>query len=799
MGLDASDRFVSIAWGDRNRQDASHIPVPAAIPPTVTGIGNDTVRERLAKNSSVLKSSLLGPVIVASLIPLEPAIANYQSPIDSAANGIAYGCEVATARGDRQLVRQIGKATGADVAAAIDETGSARLGEGWDLDFSAGTIEAQLPVQTQVLETDDAGFTTTSNGTVVATIRTSASGDDIEAGKFGAITRQSSDLELGVNDGQAQKVGLRFNSVTIPPGATITKAYIQFQTDEKSSDLASFKIKGIDTDSALAFTDANGNLSPRPRTTATVSWSPKPWLSVGAESSAQRTPNLASIVQEIVDRPDWSAGNSMAFLCRGSGSRVAKSYDGSPAAAPSLHLEYTLGSAGSGGSGGTDSGSNPNPTPDPTDTSNGKLAAFPGAEGFGTDTPGGRGGRIIEVTNLNDSGPGSLRAAIEAVGPRIVVFRVGGTIQLDTKLAIENPYITIAGQTAPGGGITLRNSAQNSEETLKIKTHDVVVRYLSARPGSNPDDEQTIRALSIGTESQDVYNVVVDHSSFSWATDEVLSSWFAPHDFTIQWSTIAEGLENSTHPEGSHSAGSLIGSKGVKNISIHHNLFAHSRHRNPEVKASGTVDIVNNVIYNSGFGDGWSSPIRIDGEYGEFSVNIVGNYLKPGLDTGSPDWMVATKNEPLKIFIQGNKVPTNVMHPNSTQWVVSQRNPAPAVTTLSAEKAYEEVLASAGASQGLRGDGTFYFRRDPVDRRIINDVKQGTGRIIDDPSGVGGWPTIAAGTPYADTDRDGMGDEFENLYGSNPNDPSDSSKDTDGDGYTNVEEFLNGTLPGQKA
>lgn len=430
------------------------------------------------------------------------------------------------------------------------------------------------------------------------------------------------------------------------------------------------------------------------------------------------------------------------------------------------------------------------------------LPAFPGAEGFGSVSVGGRGGRVIEVTNLNDRGEGSLRAAIEAEGKRTVVFKVAGIIELDSKLKIENPYITIAGQTAPGGGITLRNSAKNTKPALKIKTHDVVVRYIRSRPGSNPNEageDGTLDALTIASGSEDVYNIIVDRSSFSWATDEVVSVYYDAHDITIQWSIIAEGLDCSTHVEDDrrqcHSMGLLLASDGQKNISIHHNLFAHNRRRNPLAKTTGVVDIVNNVVYNSGFGENSSAPTHVRGDYGITPVNYSSNYFKPGIDSDSSDWFIDTKNEPVEIYTQGNLVPHSVMHPESLKWVVDNPHPAPKITTFSAKKAYRQVLAQAGASRGLNSDGTFFMRRDDVDRRIVEDVKQGRGRIIDDPSEVGGWPKLLAGNPYQDTDHDGMADKFETLYGFNLQNSSDGSQDADGDGYTNLEEFLNGTCP----
>ena len=431
------------------------------------------------------------------------------------------------------------------------------------------------------------------------------------------------------------------------------------------------------------------------------------------------------------------------------------------------------------------------------------LPAFPGAEGFGAYTIGGRGGAVIEVTNLYDAGSGSLRNCVEASGPRICVFRIGGTVELNESLVIENPYITIAGQTAPGDGITLRNSATNADTPLKIKAHDVVVRYIRSRPGSNPADTGTLDALTIGNKARGkLYNVIIDHSSFSWATDEVLNIYYDAHDVTVQWSIIAEGLEWSTHFEGGqqqpHSMGMLLGENGSKDFSIHHNLFAHNRHRNPKVKTSGLVDLVNNVMYNTGSGAGWRAPSYVvQREPGVTTLaNFVGNYFKPGSDTGQPPYFIETKDQ-VAVYIEGNHVPAGVesVNPESQQYVVAERFVAPEIVTTSANVAYAQVLAEVGASKRLTCDGTFVLRRDPVDQRVVADVLAGSGEIIDHPSQVGGWPKLAAGTPCLDTDHDGMPDEWEILHGFDPTDPTDSVADADLDQYTNIEEYLNGTGP----
>ena len=438
----------------------------------------------------------------------------------------------------------------------------------------------------------------------------------------------------------------------------------------------------------------------------------------------------------------------------------------------------------------------------PIPTNVGPVRAFPGAEGFGAGSVGGRGGRVIEVINLDDSGPGSLRAAVEAEGPRIVVFRVGGTITLQSSLNITNPFITIAGQTAPGGGIALKSSPSYDKATLAIQTHDVIIRYLRVRSGKSTEVSSNRDALVIAHISTAVYNVIIDHCSISWATDENISTWYDSHDITIQWCIISEALRDSTHTKGPHSMGMLLGSAGSRNISVHHNLFAHNNARNPRIKTSGMVDIVNNVIYNPHFenyGD-WG-PSHTTDDYAIVQVNYIANYYKAGAESGTANYYISGSNSSgglgqAELYVQGNITPlrhsdsadelTGVVRPAQYSWVVPSRHPAPTVTTSSAFDAYEAVLANAGATLPMR---------DEVDERIVNDVMNGTGQIIDDPSEVGGWPELPTGTAPLDTDHDGMPNEWENLYCFDPNDPSDGPKDADGDGYTNVEEFLNGTQP----
>jgi pectate lyase len=422
------------------------------------------------------------------------------------------------------------------------------------------------------------------------------------------------------------------------------------------------------------------------------------------------------------------------------------------------------------------------------------VHAFPEAEGFGANTVGGRGGRVLEVTNLDDGGAGSLRDAVEASGPRIVVFRVDGTIEHHTPLKIEHPYITIAGQSAPGGGITL------SGEEVRVQTHDVVIRHLRIRTGDvvPPVDGWDNRDVINFGKPEDLggtYNVVLDHCSFSWSVDETLTTWYQTHDVTVQACILSEALFHSKHPEGPHSMGVLI-SDDSERISLHHNLLAHINGRSPQIAGGSFADVRNNVVYN------WGEYAGLIKEAGA-RVNFVGNYYRPGPDQGT-SWSLNsvklhTDVAGLELFIDDNIDP---ICPTGTEdnwdilvWTnndqpVTDRSMRlgvelahPATTTYEPADALAWVLANAGATKP---------ERDSIDARVVADVQDGTGAIIDSPADVGGWITMWQGTPPADGDHDGMPDAWETAHGLDPADPADGAKDRNGDGYTNVEEYLNG-------
>lgn len=409
------------------------------------------------------------------------------------------------------------------------------------------------------------------------------------------------------------------------------------------------------------------------------------------------------------------------------------------------------------------------------------VPSFPGAEGFGATTPGGRGGRIIFVANLDDAGPGSFRAACEADGPRIVIFRVSGLITLAQPIVIKNAFITIAGQTAPGDGICLRNY------TFVIATHDVVVRYLRSRLGDLSKQEADSITLAAGAQ-----NVILDHCSASWSVDEALSLAGNVSNVTVQWCLIAEGLNHSKHTKGAHGYGSLSRANGA--VSWHHNLWAHNNARNPRLGDNygrppyPTFDVRNNVIYNYG-------EIASGLTQGVLKVNYVGNYIRPGPNSKASTPIRVGGPSDLNFYIRDNVFEGNAAATSDNSLffdplvINDQRQvqtvPVPfavqPVTTVSAQEAYEAVLRLVGASRP---------RRDSVDSRIVNEVRQHKGSIIDSQEQVGGWPELKSKAPPVDSDNDGMPDSWERSHRLNPHNSADGSKDKDGDGYTNVEEYL---------
>ncbi|WP_207534437.1 polysaccharide lyase [Desertivirga arenae] len=453
--------------------------------------------------------------------------------------------------------------------------------------------------------------------------------------------------------------------------------------------------------------------------------------------------------------------------------------------------------------------------PHPPRLPEGAIPAFPGAWGAGMFTTGGRGGKVIPVTNLNDKGPGSLRAALEAKGPRIVVFRVAGTIKVSDDLNINDPDITIAGQSAPGDGVCVAG-------TLNINTYNVIIRHLRVR-----------RGVPMGGQGDDniggnpYHHIIIDHCSASWGMDENLSLYRhmrpsldgktqikdpAEH-ITVQWSISSEALDAKGHAFG--------GTWGGNPSTFHHNLFACNTARNPSIGMSGPFDFRYNVVFN------WKHR-SIDGGDETSTVNLINNYFKPGPATNenmrsvfarieqrsqySPGsawaeggWYPKAAVRPGKWYVAGNVMDGNkevinnnwagMRGPENLARVNTPFEGWPVMPHQPAEVTFETVLSKVGATLP---------KRDAVDTRVTAMVRSGkpmtqTG-IIRDVAEVGGYPnlTFKPSDVPVDTDGDGMPDKWEIQNKLNPKDPKDGVIDSDADGYTNVEEFLNGTNPNEK-
>ena len=353
----------------------------------------------------------------------------------------------------------------------------------------------------------------------------------------------------------------------------------------------------------------------------------------------------------------------------------------------------------------------------------------PAPAGFGAATRGGAGGAALAVTTLADSGPGSFRAAAVAAGPRTIRFEVAGLITLAAPLVIRQPFVTIDGSTAPGGGVCIRG------DEVSIRTHDVIVRHLRFRPGDIAGRE--VDALNV---MDDSHHVLIDHVSASWAVDENLSASGGIHDVTIQWSIIAEGLNRSVHSKGAHGYGSLV--RAVGGVTLHHNLWAHNDSRNPRLGDNygkgpyPVFDVRNNVIYDFGAIASGMTGDRL-------SANYVNNYIRPGPSSrGARGVIVLTDTAQASFYVEGNVIDgrdgttdralfdRTELEGRPLVTLVDRPFPAPPVPTTAAAVALKEVLAGAGATRP---------RRDEVDTRLVREVEQRAGRIIDSQKDVGGW------------------------------------------------------------
>jgi pectate lyase len=398
--------------------------------------------------------------------------------------------------------------------------------------------------------------------------------------------------------------------------------------------------------------------------------------------------------------------------------------------------------------------------------------AFPGAVGYGAAAKGGRGGRIIAVDTLADSGPGSLRACIDASGPRTCIFRVSGLIRFTSRPPmIANPYLTIAGQTAPGGGIVIAHAGGEEGRTpILIKnTHDIVIRHIRVRN----DREGTHRGSEDSFTIENSRQVIIDHVSASWARDELINGYGDNDWITISNSIFAEGIPR-------HDKCALLASdpKEPQHLSFIANICAHNGDRNPDLNfpPKSCAEVINNILYNgqSEFAEIWES-------FGGVPVSLIGNSFIAGRNT-RPETVGVARNVMgskglAKVYLADNRFDGDFVHV-SPLLAEAQVDHPPCPPTIAPEKAgdaYKAVLNDAGA-----------FPRDPFDRRIVKQVRERKGHIVKQP-GVIDEP--APGMAYPDADGDGMDDQWEAQHGADPR-KADSWGDADGDGVANLDQFL---------
>jgi hypothetical protein len=470
----------------------------------------------------------------------------------------------------------------------------------------------------------------------------------------------------------------------------------------------------------------------------------------------------------------------------------------------------------------------------PGDLPQAPIPAFPGAQGGGMYSFGGRGGKVFVVSNLNDDGPGSFREALEAGGPRIVVFNVAGIIKLKDRIRIRAPYITINGSTAPGDGVCIAG------DTVELETHDVIIRHMRFRRGNTwvGDRNDSLGGNPVG-------NAMIDHVSTSWGLDENLSMYrhmYQPPEGgkELKLPTVNITIQNSISCEGlntyNHAFGSTIGGY---NSTFHHNLWACNSGRNPSVGMIYDFTFANNVVFN------WHHRTVDGGDQRSF-YNIINNYFKPGPAT--------PQNEPIghrilkpesrrakprvddygKAYVAGNIVDGN-SRVTANNWnggvqVDSLGDPETILPKIKADKpyptaylklqpakeAYETVLNESGATRPKRdavdervvkmvrtgqttakagGSGSEDLHKVGYAQNVIDGIEHSVGKgIITDISQVGGYPEYR-GEPYVDSDNDGMPDDWELKHGLDPKNPADAAGDLNGDGYTNIEDFLNGLDP----
>jgi hypothetical protein len=430
-------------------------------------------------------------------------------------------------------------------------------------------------------------------------------------------------------------------------------------------------------------------------------------------------------------------------------------------------------------------------------------AAFPGAEGGGALSIGGRNGAVVEVTNLNNSGAGSLRACAEVQrNPRTCVFRVGGSIHLLTPIAIRNPYITIAGQTAPGGGIQLESKGVASV-ILNISTHDVIIQYVKLRKGYAASCTYASQGCGTNLGIWGGYNIIVDHLSLAWSMDDSVNYWGVMRDTTIQNSIVAEGLKVQ-------STAFNIGNGAGGNIDIHHNLLMTFHLRIPEYQGVASSRLVNNIFYNNEV----LNVQLLTGTTGK--VDSIGNVFKMGplsqtAANKSPELVGGGKTSLYMLSNRGR----HQANPAGNQWGMafvgkyndvttgpwptSGRRATPLTKTFipivptSTAGLIDSLLPTVGASRRLDCAGGWVMNRDSVDTRLVKQVQTNTGNktIIAKESDVGGYPTLDKGTPCPDNDKDGMPNAWELGHKLNPNNAADRNY-TAANGYRNLENYLAG-------
>ena len=431
------------------------------------------------------------------------------------------------------------------------------------------------------------------------------------------------------------------------------------------------------------------------------------------------------------------------------------------------------------------------------------LKAFPSAEGYGAYAKGGRGGRVIEVTNRNDDGPGSFRAAVMATGPRIVVFRVSGTIVLQSQLYPnkDNSYLTIAGQTAPGDGIQLKGAAFG----LRYGIHDVIVRHLRVRPGPLPQDTSYDGFVVGGDITSDVTcNIIVDHCSVYWGPDEGIAISNNAENVTFQW-CISVGLKHDLPGHKTEQSKTALFSaklgygQTIRRVTLHHSYLANSEARNPRTSADGPFHFINNLIYN--WAD-YAGDMRNRGN--GVKANWIGNYFKAGPLKKNNNYEININPEGYAhndnfLYVEDN-LGQHRRNSNQDEWEIvgyNYRNPAPKqyqrsapwpdspvpVIVDAAKDVPRVVLANVGATAPVR---------DELDQRTINDYYQNTGTVKTSTTIIDSdWPALRSGTAPTDTDHDGMPDGWEVQHGLDPGDAGDGAR-TASNGYTNVENYLNG-------